>query len=48
MRYLKTFESVDLENDLSDFCETYLAYLIDEGFYIDINWIILTEKEDKV
>jgi hypothetical protein len=39
MRYLKTFESVDLENDLKDFCETYLAYLLDEDFQLDVIWM---------
>ena len=38
MRYLKTFESVDLENDLRDFCETYLAYLLDGDFELSVIW----------
>jgi hypothetical protein len=38
MRYLKTFESVDLENDLRDFCETYLAYLLDSDFELSVIW----------
>lgn len=38
MRYLKTFESVDLENDLKDFCETYLAYLLDGDFELSVIW----------
>ena len=39
MRYLKRFnESVDLENDLKDFCETYLAYLLDVDFELSVIW----------
>lgn len=38
MKYLKTFESVDLENDLKDFCETYLAYLLDDDFELTVVW----------
>ena len=38
MRYLKTFESVDLEKDLRDFCETYLAYLLDGDFELSVIW----------
>jgi hypothetical protein len=39
MRYLKTFESVDFEKDLRDFCETYLAYLLDDGdFELSVIW----------
>lgn len=37
MKYLKRiFESLD-KNELLDFCETNLAYLLDEGFEIIIN-----------
>ena len=36
MKYLKNFnESVNSE-ELKDFCETYLAYLMDEDFEIEI------------
>jgi hypothetical protein len=38
MRYLKTFESIDLEKDLRDFCETYLAYLLDDDFELSVIW----------
>lgn len=38
MRYLKTFESVDLENDLRDFCEMNLAYLLDGDFRLSVIW----------
>jgi hypothetical protein len=38
MRYLKTFESIDLEKDLRDFCETYLAYLLDGDFELTVVW----------
>jgi hypothetical protein len=38
MRYLKTFESIDLEKGLTDFCETYLAYLLDGDFELDVIW----------
>ena len=37
MRYLKRFnESVDLESQLRDFSESYLAYLLDDGFTVNI------------
>ena len=39
MKYLKTFESIDLEKDLRDFCETYLAYLLDGDFQLDVIWM---------
>ena len=40
MRYLKRFnESVDLENDLRDFCEMNLAYLLDnDDFRLSVIW----------
>ena len=43
MRYIKTFESenwwVDTvdKTELKSFAESYLAYLMDEGFVIGIN-----------
>lgn len=38
MKYLKRFnESVDFEEKLRDFCETHLAYLLDEGFEVGLN-----------
>lgn len=40
MRYLKSFnESVDLQDELDelrDFCQGYLAYLLDDGFRVSI------------
>jgi hypothetical protein len=39
MKYLKYFESIldnQQSNNLREFCENYLAYLIDEGFTIEI------------
>ena len=37
MRYLKRFnESVDLESQLRDFSESYLAYLLDDGYTVNI------------
>lgn len=36
MRYLKTFESIDLESKLRDFSESYLAYLLDDGYVLNI------------
>jgi len=37
MRYLKRFnESVDLESQLRDFSETYLAYLLDDGYRVGV------------
>ena len=47
MRYLKTFESVDLENDLKDFCETYLAYLLDGDFELSVIWNGRYEEPEK-
>ena len=38
MRYLKTFESVDIESQLRDFSETYLAYLLDGDFELSVIW----------
>lgn len=54
MRYLKSFrESVINEDDLQDFCDTYLAYLLDDGFkviidnkYKDFITIRLTQSSD--
>jgi hypothetical protein len=38
MRYLKRFnESVDIESQLRDFSETYLAYLLDDGYKIKVS-----------
>lgn len=38
MRYLKRFnESVDLESQLRDFSESYLAYLLDDGFRVQVS-----------
>jgi hypothetical protein len=38
MRYLKRFnESIDLESQLRDFSETYLAYLLDDGYRIQVS-----------
>ena len=38
MRYLKRFnESVDLESQLRDFSETYLAYLLDDGYKVQVS-----------
>lgn len=54
MRYLKSFrESVINSDDLQDFCDTYLAYLLDDGFsvvidnkYEDLFTIRLTQSND--
>jgi hypothetical protein len=36
MKHLRRFnESVNKEEELQDFCDTYLAYLLDEDFSID-------------
>lgn len=38
MRYLRKYnESNDSESDLVDFCQNYLAYLIDEGFCVRVD-----------
>jgi hypothetical protein len=38
MRYLKRFnESVDLESQLRDFSESYLAYLLDDGYKVQVS-----------
>ena len=39
LHYLKTFESVDSENGLRDFCETYLAYLLDGDFELSVRFV---------
>jgi hypothetical protein len=36
MKYIKLFEDL-FEDELQDFCDTYLAYLKDEGFNVYIN-----------
>ena len=36
MRYLKKFFESFEENVLQDFCETHLAYLLDEGYELYI------------
>jgi hypothetical protein len=36
MKYIKLFEDL-FEDELQDFCDTYLAYLKDKGFDIYIN-----------
>ena len=42
MKYLKRFnESVDFQERLKDFCETHLAYLLDEGFEV-----VLTDLDE--
>jgi hypothetical protein len=35
MRYLKKFNEAISQEDLKDFCEQYLAYLLDEGYVLD-------------
>jgi hypothetical protein len=55
MKYLKRFnESVDFQERLKDFCETHLAYLLDEGFEVvlqDLNETydseITVKRDDK-
>ena len=39
MRYLKRFNESqgDFKEQLRDFCETHLAYLLDNGFIVEIN-----------
>ena len=40
MRYLKRFnESVDIESQLRDFSESYLAYLLDGDFELSVIWM---------
>lgn len=42
MKYIKLFEDV-FEDNLQDFCEQYLAYLLDDGFKVRIivrDWMI--------
>ena len=57
MRYLKRFNESqsDFKEQLRDFCETHLAYLLDNGFMVEINefedWdgfelLIKKEEED--
>jgi hypothetical protein len=35
MRYLKRFNEAISQEDLKDFCEMYLAYLLDDGYALD-------------
>jgi hypothetical protein len=35
MRYLKKFNEAISQQDLKDFCEQYLAYLLDDGYALD-------------
>lgn len=38
MKYLKSiFEAAEEKVELQDFCEMYLAYLIDDGFKVEVN-----------
>ena len=38
MKYLKSiFEAAGEKVELQDFCEMYLAYLIDDGFKVEVN-----------
>lgn len=51
MRFLRKFnESLEGKEELQDFCEMNLAYLLDEGFFIDISlqggtYIIILRKQ---
>lgn len=36
MKYIRKFNE-SINSELQDFCETHLAYLIDEGFLIDVS-----------
>lgn len=39
MKFLRKFnENLEDRLEIKDYCEMNLAYLIDEGFFIDINW----------
>jgi hypothetical protein len=54
MRYLKLFERIygDEESRVKNFCEEYLIYLIDEGFYLTFHTItydrieVILKKKD--
>lgn len=56
MKYLKRFnESVDFQERLKDFCETHLAYLLDEGFEVVLQDLdetydseIIVKRDDNV
>ena len=37
MKYLKPFNENNNEDDLRDFCETNLAYLLDEGGKVEVH-----------
>jgi len=50
MKYLKKFNeslSSDFTLDLKEFCESYLAYLLDEGFEVDVQHRYNNTKEYK-
>ncbi len=48
MKYLKKFnESIDSEEQLHDFCETYLAYLLDGDFELSVIWNQHNKTKDR-
>lgn len=38
MKYIKLFEDFGVDDKLQDFCDNYLAYLIDYGFKVSLNY----------
>jgi|DEB19_MinimDraft_2_1074335.scaffolds.fasta_scaffold26362_2 hypothetical protein len=47
MRYLKKFNE-SVEGELQKFCDTYLAYLIDEGFSVEVTDFSNQEVYEKI
>jgi hypothetical protein len=48
MKHLRRFnESVNKEEELQDFCETYLAYLLDDGFEVSIQHMYSNQMTNK-
>jgi len=40
MKHLRGFNESLNKEELQDFCETYLAYLLDDGFEVSVEGII--------
>jgi hypothetical protein len=47
MKYIKLFEDL-FEDELQDFCDTYLAYLKDDGFNVYINSAGWTDGQGEI
>ena len=48
MKYIKLFEGFIVENELNKICDNHLAYLLDDGFNFNIDYVFSTNKEKKI